>query len=169
MSKREKYLSAKAGWCKASVIYAERFLPEHINTIKEGEEWVNNDELLLERLNEISEEIDEPRIFKTREQALKVMRSKRMDITLIAAVGDWEPTDEWRWTDTSSTSLFVGSLDELLNTSKVDYDDNKWWFAKGVDGSVLNNAEEVENYEASLIRERKYYDASDDLIVWKPE
>jgi len=170
MSKREKYLSAKAaGWCKASVLYAERFLPAHINTIKEGEEWVSNDELLLERLNTISDEIGEPRIFRTREQALKIMRSKRMNAALTNVAGDWEATNEWRWTDVSGASLFTGSLDELQNIPTVDYDDNKWWFARGIDGSLLNNAEEVEAYNASLIRERKYYDASDDLVTWKPE
>lgn len=170
MNKRQKYLSAKAGWCKASLMYAERFLPEHINTIKEGEEWVSNDELFLERLNAIADEIGEPRIFKTREQALRNMRSKRTITPLIESAGDWEATNEWRWTDESSTSLFTGSLDELQTAPTVEYGGVKeWWFAKGVDGSALNNEEEVEAYKASLIRERKYYDSGDDLTLWKPE
>jgi len=170
MNKRQKYLEEKSsGLCEASKIYAERYLPSEINTITEAEAFVTNDMLFLDRLNEICVEIGSPVFTISRERALTIFRMKRMNTTFMAAVGNFEPTSEWRWTDASSTSLFTGSLDELQNIPTVEYDDNKWWFAKGIDGSVLNNEEEIESYKASLIRERKYYDAADDLILWKTE
>lgn len=173
MNKRQKYMSNSngAGWCQESLLYAKRFVPQHINSVAEGEAWVVNDELLKERMDDICAELGHPDLYKnvTREQHLAVMFEKRRIGAHVEAAANFEPTDVWRLVDSAKAELLAGAFYDITNTPVVQYDDNSWWFAKSIDGSVLNNAAEVEEYQASIIRQRKYHDAEDDMTSWRVE
>ena len=84
-------------------------------------------------------------------------------------MANFVPTDVWRLVDSAKAELVVGALHDITTTAIVEYNDNAWWFAKSIDGSVLNNAAEVEEYQASIIRQRKYHDAEDDMTSWRVE
>jgi hypothetical protein len=83
---------------------------------------------------------------------------------VIERCGDLVATDDYRLV--RGNVVYSGTLDECNNVDRVQYDSSQWWFARGIDGTVLNDAAEVTAYTASVVRERKHYDSVDDLTVW---
>jgi len=156
-----------ARWCKAALIYADRYIPKDLDNVAAGEKWMNADHLFMERFKAISDEIGEPMTVVSLKDAMGIVKLRKTRPEVVAKSGNLKATDEYRLARTTDdATLFLGTLEEVNNTDIVIYDDDAWWFAKGINGKILNNEEEASVYKNAVVVQRKYYDAEDDLTSW---
>tara|TARA_R110000782_G_scaffold837_8_gene2904 strand:- start:27361 stop:27798 length:438 start_codon:yes stop_codon:yes gene_type:complete len=142
-------------------------MPKEIDTVAAAVEWMNTDHLFVERFKAISVEIGQPMEVASLRGAIALVKLRKTRPEVVAKSGNLKATDEYRLARTTdNATLFLGTLEEVNNTDIVIYDDDAWWFAKGINGKILNNEEEASVYKNAVVVQRKYYDAEDDLTSW---
>jgi hypothetical protein len=172
MDLRRMVNDSETPWCELGIEYFERYIAgNNITTLADAMEYIKADTDYDERITALCVELDVEDTFDavgmSKKNTLTLLRKMLKDEIILERVCDFESLDEYRL-HVGSTMVGKGSLDTINEISLVQYDETKWWFAKGVDDTVLNNAQEVEDYLNSVVRERKYIDVGDNIIQWKP-
>lgn len=158
------------GWCDVARAYYERYVVgNNIEGVEATYSYIVNDELFEARMRELCTEFgDKYDNRKTKKVTLEVVDELlKRPINILETPRNFEAVDEYK-VFLGNTLFVKGNLNKVNETTLVHYDETKWWFAKGADGTILNNAQEVENYLGSIVRERKYIHADDNTIQWKP-
>ncbi len=172
MDIRKMLNDADMGWCDVGRVYYERYIvANNIQGYEGGCSYIRNDEEFDNRIKELCTELgDEYDAGMNRRNTLKTLHMVYRNPDILERNTDFEPTDVYRLTK-NGNSLVEGTKAELEVFQTVQYDGNKWWFAKGADGTVLNNEQEVNDYQSNILRERKYVDrdAIDNFVLWKTE
>jgi hypothetical protein len=165
MNVRDFVYDADAYWCDAGKLYFERHVPSSVDTVGELETHLLNDADYESRMLGLHTEVGSPvPNFNSASRAVATVRIMKKKEGVIERCGDLVATDDYRLV--RGNVVYSGTLDECNNVDRVQYDSSQWWFARGIDGTVLNDAAEVTAYTASVVRERKHYDSVDDLTVW---
>jgi len=154
-------------WCDAAKLYVSRFVPSTLDSVIELEQFILDDSEYLERILALHEEVNTPnqdQLVNRASRAVSTIQLMKHKEKVIERCGVLEPLDEYRLT--RGSTLYSGTLYDVNRVSVVRYDPNEWWFAEGIDGTILKDEEEVESYRASVLLERKYYDSADDLSLW---
>lgn len=154
-----------AHWCDAGKLYYERYVPDSVDTVTKLEEHLLNDADYESRMTALHNEVGrgDPLFNSAARAAATVRLMKNKDI-VIQRCSTTVPTNEYRLL--RGSVIYSGTLAEVDSVSLVEYDSEQWWFARGIDGTLLNNAEEVTAYTDSIVRERKHHDSDDNLSVW---
>jgi len=160
------------GWCDVGRAYYERYVfANNIQGFKAICSYVKNDELFDARLRELCTEFeDEYDIGMDRRNSVKTLYMVYRNPSILERNAEFNPTDVYRLTKNGNV-LIEGTLSQIELFKAVKYDGNEWWFAKSAQGTVLNNEQEVNDYQSSILRERKYVDKDDvdDFVLWKTE
>ncbi len=172
MDMRKMMSDPDMGWCDVARAYHERYvLANNIQGYEDSCSYVRNDEEFDNRIKELCTELgDEYDTGMNRRNSLKTLHMVFRNPDILERNAEFNPTDVYRLTK-NGNELVKGTKAELEVYKTVQYDGNKWWFAKGADGTVLNNEQEVSDYQSSILRERKYVDKDDvdDFVLWKAE
>lgn len=172
MDIRKMMSDTDMGWCDVARAYYERYVVGNgIEGYEAGCSYVRNDELFDARMRELCTELgDEYNAGMNRRNSLKTLHMVFRNPDILERHTDFDSTDLYRLTKNGNV-LVEGTKAELEVFKTVKYDGNKWWFAKGACGTVLNNEQEVNDYQSNILRERKYVDKDtiDNFVLWKAE
>ena len=159
-------------WCDVARAYYERYVVANgIEGYKAGCSYVRNDELFEARMRELCTEFgDEYDDTKSKRDSLRTLHMVYRSNDILERNSEFVSTNLYRLTKDGNV-LLEGTLPELELFKAVEYDDNEWWFAKSAQGTLLNNEQEVNDYQSNILRERKYVDKDtiDDFVLWKAE
>ena len=159
-------------WCDVARAYYERYVVgNNIEGYEAGCSYVRNDELFEARMRELCTEFgDEYDDTKSKRNSLKTLHMVFRSNDILERNSEFVATDLYRLTRDGNV-LLEGTLPELELFKTVEYDDNEWWFAKSTQGTLLNNEQEVNDYQSNILRERKYVDKDtiDNFVLWKAE
>ena len=160
------------GWCDVARAYHERYvLANNIQGYEDSCSYVRNDEEFDNRIKELCTELgDEYDTGMNRRNSLKTLHMVFRNPDILERNAEFNQTDVYRLTKNGNV-LIEGTLPEIELFKAVKYDGNEWWFAKSAEGTVLNNEQEVNDYQSGILRERKYVDKDDvdDFVLWKTE
>ncbi len=175
MDSRKYVFDDDMKFCNVAREYYDRYLVKEgitpqgwkacIKYVKNDPVWITRvKELYIEFNGEYSAERD------TVKNTVRNMRVIYFDPSIQEKYVTFNPTDVYRLTQ-NGNALIEGTLPEIELFKAVKYDGNEWWFAKSAEGTVLNNEQEVNDYQSSILRERKYVDKDDvdDFVLWKAE
>ena len=159
-------------WCDVARAYYERYVVgNNIEGYDAGCSYVRNDDLFEDRMRELCTEFgDEYDDTKSKRASLKTLHMVFRSNDILERSCEFVPTDLYRLTRDGNV-LLEGTLPELETFKTIEYDDNEWWFAKSAQGTLLNNEQEVNDYQSNILRERKYVDKDtiDNFVLWKAE
>jgi len=154
-----------AHWCNAGKGYYETYVPDSVDTVSKLEDYLLNDTAYEERMLDLHRQVGEgDPLFNNAARAAATVRIMKNKEAVIERCGDLAATNEYRLL--RGRAIYSGTLAEVDSVSLVEHGSEQWWFARGIDGTLLNNAEEVTAYISSVVRERKYHDSNDNLSVW---
>ena len=175
MDSRKYVFADDSFFCNVAREYYDRYLVKEgitaqgwkscIKYVKKDPAWITRvKDLYVELGGEYNPEIHN--VKNTVRHMLFIYRDRTFQDRFIT----WSQTDLYRLTKDGNV-LLEGTLPEIELFKAVKYDGNEWWFAKGADGTVLNNEQEVNDYQSNILRERKYVDrdAIDNFVLWKTE
>ena len=159
-------------WCDVGRGYFERYIVGNdIVGLNASVEYIKNDVDYDQRIEALCAELNmKNTIANSKKNTLRLLRNLLGRDAIVEQVCNFESTDEYRLTKDGNV-LLEGTLTELELFKAVEYDDNEWWFAKSAQGTLLNNEQEVNDYQSNILRERKYVDKDivDDFVLWKAE
>ena len=169
MNPRKFLYDVESGWCGSAHLYFERFVPDSVTTVRALERFILNDTEYATRVAALHVELGTTFEITDRRRAFATVRAKKQREGVIQRCGDLVGSDEYRLINQGSNVIYKGKLADIETLQTVEYDDAQWWFARGIDGTLLNNEEEVLEYNGSIVRQRQYHDAVDNLSVWLEE
>lgn len=163
----------QTGWCDSARMYYKKYIiTNNITTLSAGIKYIKEDDQFFERVQEINDFYgftDDPDM-QSKSRVLNALRVMRVHKGVLENACEFTQTNTYRLINNTSRVLIEGSKDEIDTFISVQYDDNEWWFAKGTCGTLLSNEEEVNTYQAAIVRERKYIDTDDnDIVLWRTE
>ena len=154
-------------WSAADELYLNRFVPSTLISVWELEEFILDDLDYQDRIISLYEELGTPnqeRLVNTAHELVSAIKLMKQKEEVIKRCGVLEPLDEYRLF--RGFTLYSSTLANISQVEIVEYDSEESWFARGFDGTLLEDEEAVTSYKSSVLLERKYHDSTDELSLW---